>query len=64
MQLCFIGAARPGAGLDARSVGDLPNVKRIWTPAFALFSGGWCFLIMAALYLVIDVARLRRWAFL
>lgn len=40
-----------------------PIVKRIWTPSFALYSGGFCFWILAVMYLVIDVARFRAWAF-
>jgi predicted acyltransferase len=46
-----------GWGLDA--LGICPVVKRIWTPAWVLYSGGICFLILAAFYLLIDVARLR-----
>jgi len=50
-----------GFGLDY--FGICPSVKRIWTPAWTLFSGGWCFLLMAAFYGVIDVGNLRGWAF-
>ncbi len=32
-----------------------PIVKRIWTPAWTLFSGGWCFLLLAAFYYIVDV---------
>jgi len=32
-------------------------VKRIWTPAWTLFSGGWCFLLLGCFYTVIDVWR-------
>ncbi|MCA9100099.1 MAG: DUF5009 domain-containing protein [Planctomycetales bacterium] len=63
MQLCFLGAAFLGLGWTLGHFGICPVVKRIWTPSFALVSGGLCFLIMAVLYLVIDVARLRRWVF-
>ncbi len=28
-----------------------------------LFSGGWCFLFLAAFYLVMDIGNWRRWAF-
>ena len=28
--------------------GICPVVKRIWTPSWMLFSGGWCFLLLAA----------------
>ena len=41
--------------------GVCPVVKRIWTPSWAIFSAGWTFLILAAFYLVVDVARLRAW---
>jgi predicted acyltransferase len=43
--------------------GLCPNVKRIWTPAWTLFSGGWCFLLLAGAYALIDVARFKGWAF-
>lgn len=40
-----------------------PIVKRIWTPAWTLFSGGVCFLFLAAFSWVIEVKNYRRWAF-
>ena len=43
--------------------GICPVVKRIWTPSWVLFSGGWCFLGMAFFYAVVDVVGWRRWAF-
>lgn len=43
--------------------GICPLVKRIWTPSWALFSTGWCALILAGLYWVIDMRQYRRWAF-
>jgi predicted acyltransferase len=45
------------------AVGVCPVVKRIWTPAWVLFSGGWCFLGMAAFYALIDIRGWRAWAF-
>jgi len=50
-------------GLAIDYAGLCPIVKRIWTPSFAIYSGGWCFLLLAAFYGVIDVAGFRRWAF-
>ena len=47
--------------LDA--AGLCPIVKKIWTPSWVLFSGGWCFLILAAWFVVLDVAKYRAWAF-
>src|ERR1700733_13680302 len=40
-----------------------PIVKRIWTPAWTLFSGGVCFLFLAAFSWVIEVKNRRGWAF-
>ena len=50
-----------GFGLD--HFGICPSVKRIWTAAWTLYSGGWCFLLMAAFYGIIDVQNFRSWAF-
>ena len=49
------------AGLLHQS-GLCPIVKRIWTPSWVLFSGGWCFLFMAALYAIIDWRGLKKWS--
>ena len=40
-----------------------PIIKRLWTSSFVLFAGGWSYLLLALFYLVIDVWRLRKWAF-
>jgi predicted acyltransferase len=40
-----------------------PQVKRIWTPSFALWSGGWCFLFVFVFHLVCDVWQLKSWSF-
>ena len=33
-----------------------PIVKRLWTPSYVLYSGGWVMLVAAVLYWIIDVA--------
>jgi predicted acyltransferase len=43
--------------------GICPVVKRIWTPSWALYSTGWCGLMLAGLYWIIDMRQYRRWAF-
>ncbi len=43
--------------------GICPVVKRIWTPSWTLFSGGACFLFLAAFSWLLDVKGYRRWAF-
>jgi predicted acyltransferase len=40
-----------------------PIVKRIWTPAWTIFSGGICFLFLAFFYAIIDVRNKKNWAF-
>ena len=51
------------AGLLLHFTGICPIVKRIWTPAWTLFSGGACFFFLAAFSWIIDVKGYRRWAF-
>ena len=51
------------AGLLLHFTGICPIVKRIWTPAWTLFSGGVCFLFLAAFSWVIDVKKHRGIAF-
>ncbi len=52
-----------GLGWFLASIDVCPSVKRIWTPTFTLWSGGCCMLWLAALYLICDVGKWRRWAF-
>jgi len=59
-----------GAGLVGIAVGWLlgvaglcPVVKRIWTPSWALVSGGWVCLLLAAFYWVIDVRGKSGWSY-
>ena len=40
-----------------------PIIKRIWTSSFVLLSGGFCYLLLAVFYLLIDVWGLKKWAF-
>lgn len=40
-----------------------PIVKRIWTPAWVLFSGGCGLAILALYYAVVDVLGFQKWAF-
>lgn len=40
-----------------------PIVKRIWTPSWTLFSGGYVIALLAAFYLLFEILPLRRLAF-
>lgn len=57
------GAIGLASGILLHIVGICPIVKRIWTPAWVLFSGGWCFWLLTLFYYVIDVTQHRNWAF-
>lgn len=61
--LLLAGLAGLALGYALGWLGVCPVVKRIWTPSWTIYSAGWAFLLLAAFYLVIDVARLRAWAF-
>jgi heparan-alpha-glucosaminide N-acetyltransferase len=61
--LTIAGVIGLGAGWLSGVTGICPVVKRIWTPSWVLFSGGWCFLFLAAFYLAMEVWNRRAWAF-
>lgn len=41
----------------------VPVVKRIWTPSWVMFSGGWVFLFLAAFYWLVEVAGMKKIVF-
>jgi heparan-alpha-glucosaminide N-acetyltransferase len=45
------------------ALGVCPVVKRIWTPSWTLFSGGWCLLLLAAFYFVVEMRGWKAWTF-
>lgn len=57
------GLSLVALGVLLHFIGINPIVKRIWTPAWTVFSGGICFLFLAFFYGVIDVAGKKDWAF-
>jgi heparan-alpha-glucosaminide N-acetyltransferase len=57
------GAIGVGTGWLLDRAGICPSVKRIWTPSWALFSGGCACVGLVCFYAVIDVARIRAWSF-
>jgi predicted acyltransferase len=62
-RFAIAGILLAAAGVLLHVTGVCPIVKRIWTPSWTLFSGGACFLFLAAFFWVIDVKGYRRWAF-
>ena len=62
-RLLLAGAIGIAAGLLLHFTGICPVVKRIWTPAWTLFSGGLCFLFLAGFCWLTEVKQYRKWAF-
>jgi predicted acyltransferase len=62
IRFVIAGVAGIALGLVLHLLGVCPIVKRIWTPTWVLFSGGWCFLFLAAFYALIEVRKLGAWA--
>lgn len=58
-----IGIAGLALGFLLNITGICPNVKRIWTPTWVIFSGGWCFLLLAFFYWIVDVQQKQNWFF-
>jgi predicted acyltransferase len=61
--LAVAGVIGLAAGAALGALGICPVVKKIWTPSWVLFSGGWCFLLLAGFYTVIDLWKRKAWAF-
>jgi predicted acyltransferase len=60
----IIGACLLAGGLIVHFAGINPIVKRIWTPAWVLFSGGCCFVLLAAFYWIVDIRDKKKWFFI
>ena len=60
------GIAGIALGVLLHVTGICPIVKRIWTPAWVLFSGGLCFWLLTLFQYAVEVAsreQWKRWAF-
>jgi predicted acyltransferase len=63
LALVAAGLLGLGSGWALGEFGICPVVKRIWTPSWVLYSGGFCFLFLALFHAVIDVLGLKGWSF-
>ncbi len=57
-----------GIGVGLIVLGEIWNLvhpinKYIWTSSMAVWTAGWCYLMLAASYLLIDLMGYRKWAF-
>lgn len=62
-QFLLAGTCLAVSGVLLHVLGINPIVKRIWTPAWTLFSGGICFYLLAAFSWLIDKRGHRKIAF-
>jgi len=64
--LMSVGAVLTSVGWGLGAFELCPIVKRIWTPSFALFSGGICWLALGMLFAICDCLRCRSvfWPFM
>jgi len=60
--LAIVGCMGLVLGTMLGWLGFCPVIKRIWTPSWVFFSGGWCLLLLAGLYSLIDILNCKRWA--
>lgn len=58
--LVAIGAGTLALGWLGHAAG-FPVIKRIWTGTLTLVSAGWCFLLMAVFYGIVDWLGWKRW---
>jgi predicted acyltransferase len=63
LRLLAAAAVCLAAGYALDHFGVCPSVKKIWTPAWVLVSGGWSFLMLAGFFTVLEMAGLRAWAY-
>jgi predicted acyltransferase len=62
-KLLIAGVSGIVLGLALHYSNICPVVKRIWTPSWTVFSGGICFLFLAAFSWVMDVKDFKKWGF-
>lgn len=60
--LLLAGVGLVVAGWLLNAAGLCPAIKRIWTPSFGLLATGWCVLMLAAFFWLIEVRGWQRWA--
>jgi heparan-alpha-glucosaminide N-acetyltransferase len=61
--LAIAGLVSLGVGATLGWLGICPVVKRIWTPSWTLYSGGWCLLLLAGFFAVMEILGRKAWAF-
>lgn len=52
-------------GMGMTLLGDwrFPIIKHLFTSSMVLWAAGWCYLLLALFYLLVDVLKIQKWAF-
>ncbi|MBX3400363.1 MAG: DUF5009 domain-containing protein [Gemmataceae bacterium] len=58
-----VGVVLLGVGYGLDHSGYAPSIKRIWTPTWVLFSGGWCFLLLGLFTASTDTIARPGWSY-
>lgn len=58
-----VGLVLLGIGYGLDRSGLCPSVKRIWTPTWVLFSGGWCFVLLGLFSAATDAVARPGWSY-
>lgn len=61
--LVIAGGVGLATGAIIGALALCPVVKRIWTPSWVLFSGGWCFLLLSGFYAMNEILGKKAWSF-
>ncbi|MCB1277917.1 hypothetical protein [Prosthecobacter sp.] len=62
-RLVIAGTSLIAISLGIHFGGICPIIKHLWTPSWALFSGGCVFLTLATLHYLVDMRQWRSWTF-
>lgn len=62
-RLALFGIAGIAAGQVIALAGLCPIIKRLWTPSWTIYSGGWVTLFLAGFVAIIEWRGWKRWAF-
>ena len=61
--LCLVLGWVWSGGFGWLTTWRFPIIKHIWTSSMVLWAAGWCYLLLAAFYLLVNVLKFRRCAF-
>jgi predicted acyltransferase len=61
--MALLGGGVLSLGLGVVWGFSFPIITRLWTSSYVLYSNGWCMLLFALFYWIMDVKGYKKWAF-